>query len=836
MSTARYLRAVGLALGSLLLLAPRPAPAADPPGTREAAPAPRVERLAEVGRLWGAVRYLHPYLAYRDLDWDGALLAALPRAAAAGSRAEYRSAVADMLAALGDPVTHLLDDGEAAAPAAPPPSPEPGSSSPLSRRLDDGTLVVDLSDVVRRTSHELWGGLWQLESQVAGASAVIVDLRTGGSGDGDFGRELTALAIDQLAGKLASRPCRAPTQRYVLRSGFRAQDGSSSGDYSSGFLTLEAERFFPPPETPASGRRVVFLVDAHSRIPRVALALQAAGDGRIVSEGPLREDSVVATREVPAGEGLVAQLRVSELLPMPGWPGVHADVEVPAEGGGAGGEDRALAAARTALAGGGWGAAGRGGSPAEPLPEPVFRPDPTYPDMVAPDLAHRQLAVIRAWNVIHWFYPYLDLIGDWDAVLPEYLERMETANAAPDYALTLAAMMTHVPDGHTGVASPELRRYFGEATPALAVDWVEGRPVVTAVGEEARAAGVSPGDAVVAVDGEAVADRIARLRRYVTASTESALLGKLARLYLLLGPKGSTDLRIEGADGRVRAVRLTRDAEGRLFSMLQGRSTKPPSLGEVVRILPGNLGYANLTRLERSQVDEMFQRLAGTRGLIFDMRGYPHGTAWAITPRINTRGAEVGARFRRAQVSAFSPEKGQAGFFFSQPLPPLPAGASIYTGPTVMLIDDRTISQAEHTGLFFEAASGTKFVGTPSAGANGDVTSFTLPGGITVTFTGHDVRHADGRRLQRLGLQPDVTVAPTRAGIRRGEDEVLGRAVQYLDGLLTKPAVSSGDRGRSGRSGPGGAADPEKDRPQPAAAAAGVRRSPAATRARSQRQ
>jgi C-terminal processing protease CtpA/Prc len=51
---------------------------------------------------------------------------------------------------------------------------------------------------------------------------------------------------------------------------------------------------------------------------------------------------------------------------------------------------------------------------------------------------------------------------------------------------------------------------------------------------------------------------------------------------------------------------------------------------------------------------------------------------------------------------------------------------------------------------------------------------------MRVTFSGLDVRHADGRQLQRIGLIPDVPVAPTLAGIRAGQDEVLERAIQYL--------------------------------------------------------
>jgi hypothetical protein len=53
-----------------------------------------------------------------------------------------------------------------------------------------------------------------------------------------------------------------------------------------------------------------------------------------------------------------------------------------------------------------------------------------------------------------------------------------------------------------------------------------------------------------------------------------------------------------------------------------------------------------------------------------------------------------------------------------------------YHGKTVLLIDERTMSQAEHTGLFFEAANGTQFIGSPTAGANGDVTNPSGPEGF----------------------------------------------------------------------------------------------------------
>jgi C-terminal processing protease CtpA/Prc len=121
----------------------------------------------------------------------------------------------------------------------------------------------------------------------------------------------------------------------------------------------------------------------------------------------------------------------------------------------------------------------------------------------------------------------------------------------------------------------------------------------------------------------------------------------------------------------------------------------------------------------------------------------------------------------------------EAGYFFEQQLPK--SEKPVYRGKVVVLIDDRAISQSEHSCLFFEAANGATFIGSTTAGANGDVTTFPLPGDLNVYFTGHDIRHADGRQLQRVGIQPDISVEPTIEGLRAGRDEVLDRAIQFIN-------------------------------------------------------
>jgi C-terminal processing protease CtpA/Prc len=715
-----------------------------------------VERLAHLGKLWGAVRYLHPYLAYKEIDWDGALVRAIPAVRAARTPAEYAAAVQTMLSALGDPVTRAVPE------RVPPAAAATGTPPALFRRLDDGTLAIHLRpDLDGSDEAAIDAAFKALATALPAARAVIVDIRGLGY------RYPAEYPLHSLAALLASRPVAAPAQRYRFHSGYRTQLGASSGFYTSGFQTQLAESFAPP--AGALAKRVVFLVNADTVLPPVAMALQAAGDGAIVAEGALGDAGFVMQREIDLGEGWEAVVRTAEILPQPGWSGPHADAEVapapdPADG------DPAFAAALRLLREG-W-PKPSAGALATALPDAVWRPDRRYDEMTEPTLEYRLLAVYEVWNIFHFFFPYLALTGDWEPVLPEFIARMEQARDGREYALALAEMAARANDGHVSLTgNPTLDALYGPAPAPVALRWIEGAWVVTDVGDPAKGSGVAVGDVVLALDGEPVAAREATLRRYLAASTEAGMRRKLADR-LLGGTDGSPlVLTVRGGDGQkdqTREVRLKRGA------------WTPHPAGETVRILPGNLGYADLGRLTVPEVQGMFERLKDTRALILDMRGYPNGTAWAITPYLNTRGATRGPLFRRRLVSGADSDELQAGVDFTQPLlaDPVPF---LYKGPTVMLIDERTVSQSEHSGLFFEAANGTRFIGSQTAGANGDVTYFAVPGIASVRFSGHDVRHADGRQLQRIGLVPDIPSAPTIQGIRAGRDEVLERAVRFLD-------------------------------------------------------
>ena len=710
-----------------------------------------VQRLAALGRLWGVVKYFHPAFLSRAIDWDSAVVVAIPKVGAARSTAEYAAAVRGLLAALGDPATRVV--------AAPRPAAQPGSAAVTTRWEADSTLVVCIPSF---RGDSVVPQLRATAALIAAARRVVFDLRGPAPSADEYGYTSYWFGAAGLNSLLPSRPVAAPAERRRMYSGFPPQAGGTSGGYWSGTYELAQEVFRPAADNPE--RRVAFVASAWSDVPAVAWALQVAGQGVVVLDSAQGAAPTTSDIDVESlGEGLQVQMAVGAMVDRYGNP-LEADTALALGAPSDAPLDAALDLIRRPR-----------GAPRTPASRAAFVPPPenAFADMHYPALPYRILAAYRWWNAIQYFYPYKALMGeDWNAVLAQSIPKLEAARDSTEYGLAVAEMVSRIHDSHGFVGSAALRAYFGAAPVGVLLQYVEGRPVVVRVADDSatKASGIAVGDVILRVDGENVAARRARLACYLAHSTPQALDNAVASR-LLGGPEGSVaSLDVSGAGQRVHTVALPRRVA--LYRDLQF-----PRTGPILRRLPGGIGYADLARLTVPMVDSMFDMFRGTKAIIFDGRGYPQGTAWAIAPRLTDRTGVVAARFRRPLVMA--PDSFETSTYaFTQSIPTTDKWR--YHGKTVMLMDERTISQAEHTGLFFEAANHTTFIGSPTQGANGDVTTVVLPGGIMVGLTGHDVRHADGRQLQRVGLVPDILVRPTIAGIRAGRDEVLERALSYL--------------------------------------------------------
>ena len=727
----------------------------------------RIARLAGLAKVWGTVKYFHPFLAYRDIYWDKALIETIPKVNAARTAQDYEAALNQMLAVLNDKSTRAEIDTETK-PAGPAPS---TTAKPV--RLESGVLIIDAAQIAKAVANDITALnklVASINESLPKARNVILDAR-----GTTKTTELEAYHFDNfmrqtLAGMLDGTVVLGAT-RYRMHNGYATQTGGGANFYYSALINSAPQTIAGRSKTKTPP--IVFIINQNSpSFADILSGMQAAGRAVVIQEG---ESPTSDTFTIDLPERVKVRMRTFELVNPDGSIELQPDVTVTKSTS----EDAALKEAIQ-----GKRAAQRPNRTPSPATGQTTQKDEPYAEMVFPNTEYRLLALFRYWNVINYFFPYKHLIGDsWENILTRYIPKFEANKDTVDYQLTVRELVTEMRDSHGVLRNANAAsEKFGTHVPPVLMGYIESKSIVTKVLDDKLP--IKVGDVVLAVDGEPVEKRREFLARYTAASTPQWLMRNVNGR-LLLGPKDSVvKLKVQGVGGEARDVELPRSqsiTDPKLFQLLE-RSTP------VMQVLPSGYGYVDLDRLQAGEVDKMFETIKGTPAVIFDMRGYPNGTAWSIAPRLTDKGNVVGALFSRPVLEATNLTNSEladtARYSFSQRIPD-PQG-DIYKGKVVVLINEDAISQAEHTCLLFEAATDVTFIGTPTAGANGDITYMVLPGNLTVSFSGHDVRHADGRQLQRVGIQPTIKVAPTIRGLADGRDEILEAAVKFLQGQITK--------------------------------------------------
>jgi C-terminal processing protease CtpA/Prc len=234
---------------------------------------------------------------------------------------------------------------------------------------------------------------------------------------------------------------------------------------------------------------------------------------------------------------------------------------------------------------------------------------------------------------------------------------------------------------------------------------------------------------------------------------------------LLVGPQESrVMLAIENGAGDVRRLELARGTADPV------REPRPESVAE---LQPGVL-YLDLERMTDDDFRAALPRLTTARGLILDLRGYPRVSPLPLAHLID----EPITCARWNIPVAFRPDRQGVTFRFSNwpvaPIAPrLRAPVVCLTGPGAISYAETFLGMVEHYRL-------AAIVGQSTAGTNGNVNRFTIPGGYSVSFTGMKVLKHDGSRHHGVGIQPTVPLMRTRGGARAERDELLEKALEMV--------------------------------------------------------
>lgn len=388
-----------------------------------------------------------------------------------------------------------------------------------------------------------------------------------------------------------------------------------------------------------------------------------------------------------------------------------------------------------------------------------------------PGEQYRLLALFRYWNIIYYFFPYKDVIGeDWEAVQDEFIPKIIDASNALEYHLVIREYTARINDGHSIMGSNVLAEYFGNYYVPFSTRYIESNTIITEVLPRLleNEDHIRVGDIVLAIDGKPVNELRENLRKY-TAGSNDAGRERVLDTYLFRGntPQVALTLLRNNREETVTIQRFFYSEVTEEREILKNR--------EKWNIMEGNIGYVDMGLLQQDDVPAVMNGLMGTGAIIFDIRNFPNNTMYLIAEYLNPE--------QRDFVSLKYPDLEYPGHFRHNtelPAGPESPNPGYYKGKVVILIDERTISHAEFTCMSFQTAPDATIIGSNSAGADGNTSRVWLPGQIVVKFSGLGVYYPDGGDTQRIGIVPDIKVLPTVAGIIAGRDEVLEKAIEFI--------------------------------------------------------
>lgn len=384
----------------------------------------------------------------------------------------------------------------------------------------------------------------------------------------------------------------------------------------------------------------------------------------------------------------------------------------------------------------------------------------------ADSLELRMGTIAVAWNIYRHFFPFWPEAGATsDQLLQLALTKAFKDKTPHDFFLTLKLMSAPMNDGHIFVS------YIGDSSNAVSIPLVftkaEDKIVIREVLDSVLLQQIKTGDIVDSIDGQTAQVALNNLKQYISGAPQLKEFKGLIQLANGF-PGTKMTLALSRGDHHYNVV-CRRTIEGVGYRPGISEIHPRPS-GEIAK----GVYYVNL-KDSRENIAAVIATLENAKQIIFDVRFYPSYDLFEeVLSHLNGKSLKDPNILHDIQVvyPDYEKVKYTSSSDLYHPVPPLLKGR-------IYCLSDASIgSHPEYFMQFIKQYKLATIVGEATAGFNGTINGFSLPGGYDMSYTGVLVTDPNGNGSHLDGVIPDVVVHPTIAGIRDGRDEILEKALQ----------------------------------------------------------
>lgn len=399
-----------------------------------------------------------------------------------------------------------------------------------------------------------------------------------------------------------------------------------------------------------------------------------------------------------------------------------------------------------------------------------------------PALNYRLLALARIWSSVEFFFPHKNstISTNWNVVLKNQIPVFENATDSLAYFKAIASTIYELNDSHSSfLTHPNNYHPYGDKVFPYSFMLVDGNLFLKSKYQiPAEFSGddfdeLEYNDMIQSIDGIPVSELVTDYEKFISGS-HKASRDKFVAFEIRRGWNTISEVTVL-RNNELKVLRIPRVSSSSSLNFIDDRF----KLQKKWSIVDDQIGVIQPREISTKEFDTAFKELKKTKALIIDLRNsinqelsFHFFDDYFSTERkqffhYETLSKEIPGRFQQTFDSSFTGKYQKMK----------------YKGKLIFLINENIQSSGETKTATFKTYPNTIFIGSSTAGTNGEATLISLPGGYKFRMTSAKITYMDGSPSVGKGIQPDIFVVPTKEGLLQNQDEVLQKAIDYAKSL-----------------------------------------------------